>query len=128
MSNNTPGSGDGPHGRGGERSKPWEVWHGKARKAVRRLQAISEELEKWPGQNQSALWWNVRKACKYIGSQTRYLVNYGARYRKSLPISSGIAESAVNQVVSLRMAKKRQMRWSDQGAHVLSLSRLLSRR
>ena len=38
-----------------------------------------------------------------------------ARYRKGLPISSGIAESAVNQVVSLRMAKKRQMRWSDEG-------------
>ena len=30
-----------------------------------------------------------------------------------------IAESAVNQVVSLRMAKKRQMRWTDAGAHRL---------
>jgi len=47
-----------------------------------------------------------------------------ARYRKGLPISSGIAESAVNQVVSLRMAKKRQMRWSDEGAHVLALVRV----
>ena len=34
-------------------------------------------------------------------------------------MSSSIAESAVNQVVSLRMAKKRQMRWSDEGAHLL---------
>jgi hypothetical protein len=41
----------------------WLVWHGKGRKAVPRLQAISEELEKWPDQQQSALWWNVRKAC-----------------------------------------------------------------
>jgi hypothetical protein len=40
---------------------------------------------------------------------------YGARNRKGLPISSGIAESAVNQVVSSRMAKKQQMRWSDEG-------------
>ena len=48
------------------------------------------------------------------------MVNYGARYRKGLPISSAIAESAVNQVVSLRMAKKRQMRWSDAGAHALA--------
>ena len=31
---------------------------------------------------------------------------YGARFRKGLPISSSIAESAVNQVVSSRMAKK----------------------
>jgi hypothetical protein len=44
------------------------------------------------------------------------LVNYGARHRKGLPISS-IAESAVNQVVGHRMAKKRQMRWTDEGAH-----------
>ena len=36
------------------------------------------------------------------------------------PISSGIAESAVNQVVSMRMAKKQQMRWSDEGAHLLA--------
>jgi hypothetical protein len=42
------------------------------------------------------------------------LVNYGARHRKGLPISS-IADSAVNQFVSYRMAKKRQMRWTDEG-------------
>jgi hypothetical protein len=65
----------------------------------------------------------VRKACKYIRSHTRFLVNYGARHRKGLPISSSIAESAVNQV-SLRMAKKQQMRWSDKGAHVLALVRV----
>ncbi|MEO7128979.1 MAG: hypothetical protein ABI040_08990, partial [Rhodoferax sp.] len=35
-----------------------------------------------------------------------------------------IAESAVNQVVSLRMAKKRQMRWSDEGAHLLAQVRV----
>jgi hypothetical protein len=51
-------------------------------------------------------------------------INYGARYEKGLPISSGIAESAVNQVVRLRMAKKRQMYWSDEGAHVLALVRV----
>lgn len=43
---------------------------------------------------------------------------------KGLPISSGIAESAVNQVVSARMAKKQQMRWSDAGAHALALVRV----
>ena len=44
------------------KSAKWLMWHGKGRKAVPRLQAISEELEKWPHQKQSALWWNVRKA------------------------------------------------------------------
>ena len=36
-----------------------------------------------------------------------------------MPISSSIAESAVNEVVSLRCAKKRQMRWTNKGAHLL---------
>ena len=46
-------------------------------------------------------------------------VNYGWRYRRGLPISSSIAESAVNEVVSARCAKKRRMRWNDEGAHLL---------
>jgi hypothetical protein len=45
-------------------------------------------------------------------------------YRKVLPISSAIAESAVNQVVSARMAKRQQMMWSDEGAHHLALIRV----
>jgi len=52
------------------------------------------------------------------------LVNYGARYRKGLPISSDIAESAVILVVSHRMAKKQQMRWTDEGAHYLAQVRV----
>jgi hypothetical protein len=32
-----------------------------------------------------------------------------------MPISSNIAESAVDQVVSLHYAKKRQLRWTDKG-------------
>ena len=52
------------------------------------------------------------------------LVNYGARHRKGLPISSSIAESAVNEVVSYRMAKKRQMRWADEGAHCMAQVRV----
>ena len=45
--------------------------------------------------------------------------NYGERYRAGEPISSSFAESAVNQVVSKRMVKKQQMRWSPRGAHLL---------
>jgi hypothetical protein len=78
------------------RSAKWLGWHGKGRKAVPRLRAVNAELEKWPGQEFSALRWNVRKACGYIDGHLQFLVNYGARYRKGLPISSGIAESAVN--------------------------------
>jgi hypothetical protein len=52
----------------------------------------------------------------YIENNAGTLVNYGMRYHKGLPISSSIAESAVNLVVSHRMAKKQQMRWTDEGA------------
>src|SRR5437899_8108716 len=55
----------------------------------------------------------------YLDLNRKYLVNYGWRYRRGMPISSSIAESAVNEVVSLRCAKKRQMRWTDKGAHLL---------
>ena len=34
-------------------------------------------------------------------------------------ISSAFVESAVNQVISKRMVKKQQMRWSKRGAHLL---------
>jgi len=44
------------------------------------------------------------------------LVNRARRHRKGLPIGSAIAEAAVNEVVSWRMARKRQMRRSDEGA------------
>jgi hypothetical protein len=44
---------------------------------------------------------------------------YGERYRSGEPISSSFVESAVNQVVSKRMVKKQQMRWSPRGAHLL---------
>ena len=53
-----------------------------------------------------------------------WLVNYARRHHKGLPISSSIAESAVKEVVSLRMAKKRQMRWSDERAHLLAQVRV----
>jgi hypothetical protein len=100
------------------------VWHGKGRKALPRLRAIYEEIERRTNQDLTAMCWNLRKAHGYLRSNAQYLVNYASRYRKGLPISSAIAESAVNQVVSIRMTKKQQMRWSDQGAHHLALLRV----
>jgi hypothetical protein len=41
------------------------------------------------------------------------------RYRNGERIASGFIESAVNQVVSKRMAKHQQMQWSQRGAHLL---------
>jgi len=101
------------------RTAKWLVWHGKGRKAVARIKAIDEELLARPGHEDSTLWWNLRRLNCYIENNASTMVNYGARYRKGLPISSSIAESAVNLLVSHRMAKKQQMRWTNEGAHCL---------
>jgi hypothetical protein len=44
---------------------------------------------------------------------------HGERYRAGEIISTSFVESAVNQVISKRMVKKQQMRWSPRGAHLL---------
>jgi hypothetical protein len=105
------------------RSAKWLVWHGNASHAVARLHALDARLLDRPGYEYSTLWWNLHNVAGFVRNNVG-LVNYARRHHKGLPVSSAIAESAVNQVVSLRMAKKRQMRWSDEGAHLLAQVRV----
>ncbi len=53
----------------------------------------------------------------YIENNEGALIDYGQRYRAGKPISTSRAEGTVNQLVNARMNKRRQMRWSPQGAH-----------
>ena len=101
----------------------WLVWHGKAGHAVARLMELDQTLLARPTYEFGTLWWNLHGVVGYL-RENPGLVNYARRHHKGLPVSSSIAESAVNQVVSLRMAKKRQMRWSDEGAHLLAQVRV----
>ncbi len=55
----------------------------------------------------------------YITSNVASIPNYADRHRHGEPIASGFVESAVNQVVSRRLVKKQQMRWTMNGAHRL---------
>jgi hypothetical protein len=55
----------------------------------------------------------------YIEANATWIPNYGERYRNNEAISNAFVESAVNQVVSKRMVKKQQVRWSQRGAHLL---------
>lgn len=101
-------------------SAKWLTWHGKGGEAVQRLKTIHDMFGVVPESSaHMTFWWNLRGTYWYLDSNRQYLVNYGWRYRRGMPISSSIAESAVNEVVSLRCAKKRQMRWTNQGAHLL---------
>ena len=55
----------------------------------------------------------------YIRANGNFIPNYGERYRNDETISSAFVKSTVNQVVSKRMVKKQQMRWTPRGAHLL---------
>ena len=61
----------------------------------------------------------VREFRGYIEANQNFIPNYGDRYRHGEKISTAFAESAVNQVISKRMVKKQQMRWTESGAHNL---------
>lgn len=55
----------------------------------------------------------------YIEIDHKFVPNYGERYRYGERISTAFTESAVNQVLSKRMAKKQRMRWTRGGVHHL---------
>jgi CHASE2 domain-containing sensor protein len=56
----------------------------------------------------------------YLKSNHGSTIAYGKRYREHKPISTVMAESAVNQVVNARMCKRQHMRWTPLGAHLLA--------
>jgi len=68
---------------------------------------------------QRAFFDRLGEFCTYIGRNSEEIPNYGERYRCGEPISTATAEATVNQVISKRMVKKQQMRWSPRGAHLL---------
>lgn len=56
---------------------------------------------------------------QYIKANEVFIPNFGDRYRHGDAISTAFVESTINQVVSKRMVKRQQMRWSQRGAHLL---------
>lgn len=82
------------------------VWHGKGSEAAERIQALDRRLLTRAGCEFNTLRWKLNTVSGHLTKNADTLVNHGARHRKGLPISSSIAEAAVNQVVSHRMAKK----------------------
>jgi hypothetical protein len=55
----------------------------------------------------------------YLESNRDLIPDYGDRRRHGEAISSSIAESTVNHVISRRFVKKQQMRWQPETAHLL---------
>jgi hypothetical protein len=78
-------------------------------------------LEDWEEDDETVakLLRSVQEFGHYIEVNQNAIPNYGDRYRHGETISTSFTESAVNQVVSKRMVKLQQMRWSKRGAHLL---------
>jgi hypothetical protein len=61
--------------------------------------------------------------CAAGSNNEEFIPNFGERYRNGETISTAFVESTVNQVISKRMVKKRQMQWTPRGAHLLLQTR-----
>ncbi len=106
-------------GKGLERLK-WFLWHGNVFRALQTVEDITADLEMLdPSGEPTKLLKAVREFDSYLRANTERIPNYGERRRAGEAISTAFAESTVNQVISKRMVKKQQMRWSPRGAHLL---------
>ena len=103
----------------------WHLWHGHR---VRTAQLL-EELQGWTQASQTGTRVAIDKLRQGLADLRRYLhrnryslPNYAIRRRYGMAISTATTEATVNQVISRRMVKRQQMRWSRDGAqHVLQV-------
>ena len=98
----------------------WFLWHDNlfcALQVVDDLEVGLDTEEACPEQRK--LLKAVGEFSVYLRANGAWMPNYGERHRNGETISSAFVESTVNQVVSKRMVKKQQMRWTPRGAHLL---------
>ena len=76
-----------------------------------------EQLKTVLPQTSDGLKTRVAELIAYLGRNRERLVDYGTRHRSGLPISTSMAESAVESVVGDRFKKNRKMRWTPKGAN-----------
>lgn len=98
----------------------WNLWHGNTKKALEKIDDFAIEFyDEKPDKKSTRykLWKWVDEFYTYIQSNKHLITNYAERYRYGEIISSSFVESTVNEVISRRMVKKQQMRWTKEGAH-----------
>jgi len=102
-------------------SVKWYLWHGNVFRTLQELSWLADDVEAWGETHPDAakLAQRLWEFHDYISNNRDWIPNYGERYRYGERIATGFTESAVNQVVSKRMVKQQQMRWTKQGAHRL---------
>jgi hypothetical protein len=104
----------------------WCFWHANAVKAEQRMRqtlllcriVVAQTARFARGLEQ--LDYRVGELFAYLESNSGSTIAYGKHYREHRPISTAMAESAVNQVINARMCKHQHMRWTPRGAHLLA--------
>jgi hypothetical protein len=98
----------------------WFLWNGNTFRALQTVSWLNMDIDdEDPSDKQKKLLNKLEEFEIYIRNNVGFIPNYGERWRYGETISTAFAESTINQVVSKRMVKKQQMRWSQQGAHLL---------
>ena len=98
----------------------WFCWHGNVFRALQTLGDLLFDLDvEHPPAEQAKLLKAVHEFDSYLRANAGRIPNYGERRRAGEAISTAFTESTVNQVISKRMVKKQQMRWTPRGAHLL---------
>ncbi len=102
-------------------SLKWHLWHGNVYRVLQLIEDLEWDIKahEEPSQRAKRLLKAVRDFHHCIEAKRSSIPNYGGRYRHGEAIATSFAESTVNQVISKRMVKKQQMRWTEWGAHLL---------
>jgi hypothetical protein len=102
-------------------SLKWHLWHGNVYRALQLIEDLECDLDlpEERSERTKKLLKAVSEFHHYIEANQAFIPNYGDRYRHGETITTSFAESTVNQVISKRMVKKQQMRWTRRGAHLL---------
>jgi len=103
----------------------WRLWHGDGGEALARAQGLADDVATlntaYPGLKRLVK--ATTGLATYIENNIGAIPDYSERWHNSERISTAFAESTVNLVISRRFAKKQQMQWSKQGAHLLLQTR-----
>ena len=98
----------------------WFIWHSNVYKALQLLEWLDQDIDAEASLEAGKLARTLHEFDHSIRSNQSSLPNYDDRHRNGEPISSSLAESSVNQIISKRFVKKQQMRWTRRGAHLLA--------
>jgi hypothetical protein len=93
----------------------WYLWHGNVLGALQVIEHVQWQLEDLDEDvpESRKLTKTVAEFHSYITANEGFIPNYGERYRYGEVISTAFVESTVKEVISKRMVKKQQMRFSQ---------------